>query len=69
MDRQPGAFCVRALDPQQKCGPGTSVQQLFRVDEAVDGATRTHLVYLDRHGWYCEHGRNCVAVSHARKLG
>jgi len=22
-----------------------------------------HLVYLDRHGWYCFHGRTCPAVT------
>ncbi|MEP6495623.1 MAG: hypothetical protein ABJF01_23260 [bacterium] len=63
------AFRVRPLDPQLKCGPGTSVQQLFRVDEALDGVTRTHLVYFDRHGWYCEHGRTCIAVAPARRVG
>lgn len=58
---------VKPLEPQAKCGPGTSVQYLFRVDETVEGRTTTHLVFFDRHGWYCEHGRNCPAVAHARK--
>jgi ATPase subunit of ABC transporter with duplicated ATPase domains len=58
---------VKALEPQAKCGAGTSVQYLFRVDETVDGRTTTHLVFFDRHGWYCEHGRNCPAVGHAKK--
>jgi hypothetical protein len=63
-------FRVRELDPQRKCGVGTSVERLYRVDECdEDGAVRLHLVFLDRHGWYCEHGRNCPAVPHARKLG
>ena len=62
-------YRVRELDPREKCGPATSVQQLFRVDESVDGAFRAHLVFLDRHGWYCEHGRNCPAVVHARRMG
>jgi hypothetical protein len=61
-------FIARALDPLKKCGAGTSVQRLYRVDEAVDGTVaRVHLVFLDRHGWYCEHGRDCAAVSHARR--
>lgn len=61
-------FTVRELDPQRKCGPGTSVQRLYRVDEQVDGSSaRSHLVFFDRHGWYCEHGRDCPAVSKARK--
>jgi hypothetical protein len=58
---------VKPLEPQAKCGAGTSVQYLFRVDETVDGRTTAHLVFFDRHGWYCEHGRNCPAVGHAKK--
>lgn len=58
---------VRALDPFRKCGPGTSVERLIRVDELVDRRVEAHLVFLDRHGWYCEHGRTCHAVGHARK--
>ena len=58
---------IKTLDPIQKCGPGTSVQFLYRVDESVDGRITAHLVFFDRHGWYCEHGRTCPAVGHARK--
>jgi hypothetical protein len=58
---------VKPLEPQEKCGAGTSVQLLFRVDETVDGRSTKHLVFFDRHGWYCEHGRNCPAVGHAKK--
>jgi hypothetical protein len=58
---------VKPLEPQAKCGAGTSVQFLFRVDETVDGRHTTHLVFFDRHGWYCEHGRTCPAVGHAKK--
>jgi hypothetical protein len=58
---------VLELDPIEKCGRGTTVQRLIRVDELVDEARETHLVFLDRHGWYCEHGRTCPAVGHARK--
>jgi hypothetical protein len=58
---------VKALDPLRKCGPGTTVQLLYRVDETIDGRSTAHLVFFDRHGWYCEHGRNCPAVGHARK--
>lgn len=61
-------FALHALDPIRKCGVGTSVQRLYRVDESsTDGSSRVHLVFFDRHGWYCEHGRDCAAVSHARK--
>jgi hypothetical protein len=58
---------VRELDPQRKCGPGTSVQFLYRVDITDERASSAHLVFFDRHGWYCEHGRTCPAVAHARK--
>ena len=59
---------VKPLDPVRKCGPNTSVQLLYRVDEQVDGRSTAHLVFFDRHGWYCEHGRTCPAVGHARKF-
>jgi hypothetical protein len=63
-------FRVRELNAQQKCGSGTSVERLFRVDEMVDGAAKAHLVFLDRrHGWYCEHGVECPAVRQARRIG
>jgi hypothetical protein len=58
---------VKPLEPQAKCGAGTSVRYLFKVDLTVDGKTTAHLVFFDRHGWYCEHGRNCPAVEHAKK--
>ena len=63
-------FRVKELNAQQKCGPGTSVERLFRVDEMADGAAKAHLVFLDRrHGWYCEHGVECPAVRQARRIG
>jgi hypothetical protein len=54
---------IRELDPFARCGPDTSVEQLFRVDESLDGRPTVHLVFLDRHGWYCYHGRSCPAVT------
>lgn len=59
---------IRELDPLRVCGGKTSVVQLFRVDEQLlegkaAGARQVHLVFNDRHGWYCEHGRSCHAVS------
>lgn len=62
-------YQVKALDPLQKCGAGTSVQLLFKVTELEEGRSEVHLVFFDRHGWYCEHGRGCPAVATARKLG
>jgi hypothetical protein len=58
---------IKPLDPLRKCGPNTTVQFLYRVDETVDGRSTAHLVFFDRHGWYCEHGRTCPAVGHAKK--
>lgn len=59
---------VRELDPRARCGAGTTVQRLFRVDAVSSGASQTHLVFLDRHGLYCEHGRGCPAVGEVTKL-
>jgi hypothetical protein len=59
-------FTAKMLNPIDKCGPGTSVERLYRIDEIGQGVPkRVHLVFFDRHGWYCEHGRDCAAVSHA----
>ena len=66
-DEPVGRVVIRELDPQQKCGEGTSVQFLYRVDQTVDGQRTAHLVFFDPHGWYCEHGRTCPAVAHAQK--
>jgi hypothetical protein len=60
---------IRPLDPLVLCGPATSVEQLYRVDESVNGRRTFHLVFFDRHGWYCEHGRECVAVRDVRRSG
>src|SRR5689334_13409248 len=66
----PAQFRVKELNAQQKCGQGTSVERLFRVDETADGLAKAHLVFLDRrHGWYCEHGVECPAVGQARRIG
>lgn len=59
---------IKELNAQGKCGPGTSVVHLFRVDEVRNGTAAVHLVFFDRHGWYCEHGRSCPAVEDVRKL-
>ncbi len=58
---------IRELDPQAACGEGTTVMQLFRVDDLPFGNDTTHLVFFDRHGWYCAHGRECPAVAAVRK--
>jgi hypothetical protein len=58
---------LRELDPVARCGPGTSVEHLFRVEELLDGEPTIHLVFFDRHGWYCMHGAGCVAVADVQK--
>jgi hypothetical protein len=72
--REPGArkapsvlMRIRELDPRSKCGTGTTVMQLFRVDDLPEDSPRVHLVFHDRHGWYCEHGRDCPAVAAVRR--
>jgi hypothetical protein len=67
MDRR--EIKVRELVPEKVCGPRTRVQQVFRVEERVNGSSQTHLVFNDRHGWYCEHGIDCPAVGAVRKSG
>ena len=67
IDVAPRVVRIRRLDPQAKCGAGTSVEHLFRVDETLDGATVTHLVFFDRHGLYCAHGQSCPAVDDVRR--
>lgn len=71
---------IRELDPVRVCGRRTSVVALFRVEEKAErpstrttkrttaGERQVHLVFNDRHGWYCEHGRSCHAVSAVMKL-
>ena len=66
-DDSPRTVRLRELDPRAKCGPGTSVERLFRVDETVKGTSIAHLVFFDRHGLYCEHGRSCPAVDDVRR--
>ena len=59
---------IEPMDPWLTCGPDTSVQELWRVKESVGKATTFHLVFFDKYGWYCEHGRGCPAVTDVRRL-
>jgi len=59
---------IRPMDPIQKCGEGTTVTQLYRVEEILDLTTIHHLVFFDRHGWYCEHGKQCNVVKDVQKF-
>ena len=53
---------VVELDPESHCGRRTTVMQLFRVEAASANGVQKHLVFRDRHGLYCDHGAECVAV-------
>ena len=46
MVEPPRTVRVRTLDPQAKCGAGTSVERLFRVDETTKGTVTTHLARI-----------------------
>ena len=59
---------IRPMDPVQMCGKGTSVTKLYRVEETTDQTRIHHLVFFDRHGWYCEHGKQCGAVGDVQKF-
>ena len=59
---------VTEKDPTLMCGRGTSVERVFRVEEKTEKSRIAHLVFFDRHGWYCEHGAQCPAVSDVRKF-
>jgi hypothetical protein len=59
---------IRAMDPTDMCGKGTSVTALYRVEETLDRTKIHHLVFFDRHGWYCEHGKQCSAVRDVQKF-
>ena len=56
---------VEVLDPRKVVGESTSVQHLVRVKFRPSDAP--HLVFHDRHGWYCEsHGPACASVKLAQ---
>ena len=59
---------IRPVDPVAMCGKGTTVTRLYRVDETTDQSRIHHLVFFDRHGWYCEHGKQCSAVRDVQKF-
>lgn len=66
LDLFPDPVIVEAADPRAVAGPRTRVRQLFRVRLGRSGPV--HLVFEDRHGWYCEaHGPACPAVHEAKE--
>lgn len=65
IDLFPERPSVERLDPRANVGPRTGVEELVRV--RLRAAEAPHLVFHDRHGWYCEaHGATCPAVAIAR---
>lgn len=58
---------ISEKDPCSLCGKGTSVERVFRVEETIGKVKNPHLVFFDKHGWYCEHGVHCPAVSDVKK--
>lgn len=53
---------IRRVDPGRSMETGETVLELFRMTNAAEGGDATHLVFLDRCGWYCAHGRDCPAA-------
>ena len=64
----PSSYVLEPLDPWLMCGPDTTVTELWKVRERRDKEIHIHLVYFDRYGWYCEHGRGCAAVAEVRRV-
>lgn len=65
LDLFPERPIIEILDPRQTIGPATAVQDLARV--RIRPSESPHLVFHDRHGWYCEtHGPRCPSVSLAQ---
>lgn len=65
IDLFPDRPSVERLDPRANVGPRTGVEELVRV--RLRAVEAPHLVFHDRHGWYCEaHGATCPAVAIAR---
>ena len=61
LDLFPVTPVVDVLDPRAIVGAGTGVMHLVRVRPRANDTP--HLVYHDRHGWYCEtHGPQCPSV-------
>ena len=57
---------VMRLNPRAVAGQHTAVLEIVRVRFRAQEAP--HLVFHDRHGWYCEtHGTHCAAVGLARE--
>ena len=57
---------VMRLNPRSVAGAKTSVVEIVRV--RMRSIEPPHLIFHDRHGWYCEtHGVHCAAVLLAKE--
>jgi hypothetical protein len=67
LDLFPVKPVIEPLDPRSVIGARTAVAHLIRV--RLHPTDVPHLVFNDRHGWYCEaHGPQCEAV-HVARIG
>lgn len=67
LDLFPESPHIERLNPKQVAGQRTAVVELVRV--RIRSTEPVHLIFHDRHGWYCEtHGPGCVAVVYAREF-
>jgi hypothetical protein len=65
LDLFPSRPVIERLEPRTIVGPRTGVHDVVRVRLTRNGPA--HLVFHDRHGWYCEtDGPACPAVAFAR---
>ena len=68
VEAEPATFQLEPLDPWLRCGPDTTVTELWKVREKREKEITYHVVYFDRYGWYCEHGPGCKAVAEVRRV-
>ncbi|MEP6832922.1 MAG: hypothetical protein ABJB74_05980 [Gemmatimonas sp.] len=58
---------ILRLNPRAFAGQQTSIAEIVRV--RMRSSEPPHLIFHDRHGWYCEtHGVHCAAVALAQEL-
>lgn len=67
LDLFPEKPVIERLNPRQVAGQRTAVVEIVRV--RIRSTEPLHLVFHDKHGWYCEtHGPSCIAVTYAREF-
>lgn len=67
LDLFPESPRIERLNPKQVAGQRTAVVEIVRV--RIRSTEPLHLIFHDRHGWYCEtHGPGCVAVVYAKEF-